>query len=306
MARKSGMRVGAVIGAVIATAAIAVGLAPQASASTPTYHEYVALGDSYSADVVVAGVDGTPTTKYVPLGCFQSTYDYPKQVAKALGVPAFYDATCGGATTDDFTGPESGLAFGGKNAPQFGHLTKSTDLVTVGIGGNDIGFADDAEKCINFLPKPMGTSCAARFTAGGVDQISARIAAAEPKVVGALNQIHQIAPLARVLLVNYLDAIPPTGCWPYVPVWNADMAYLYAKFNEMNGMLANAANAGGAELVDTYTPTVGHDVCRAPNQRYVESVVPLSINDPAIAVPLHPNSAGANAQARIVLQHITG
>jgi hypothetical protein len=71
-------------------------------------------------------------------------------------------------------------------------------------------------------------------------------------------------------------------------------------------MVARAAARGGAELVDTYTPTLGHDVCKGPFKRYVEAVIPASLNGPAVAVPAHPNSAGANAQARIVLAAIRG
>ena len=124
--------------------------------------------------------------------------------------------------------------------------------------------------------------------------------------MNALEEIHRRSPNARVLLVNYLAAVPPKACYPYVPILKEDMPYLYEKFNELNAMVARAAARGGAELVDTYTPTLGHDVCKGPLRRYVEAVIPVSLNGPAVAVPAHPNSAGANAQARIVLQAIRG
>ena len=87
--------------AVIAAPALALGLvaaplATSAGAATRHYSEYVALGDSFSADVFTSLI---PQTKGVPLGCAQSGTDYPHQVAKALNVKTFRDATCGGATT---------------------------------------------------------------------------------------------------------------------------------------------------------------------------------------------------------------
>ncbi|WP_379616310.1 hypothetical protein [Pseudonocardia sp. GCM10023141] len=66
-----------------------------------------------------------------------------------------------------------------------------------------------------------------------------------------------------------------------------------------------AAKAGYG-LIDTWTPTVGHDVCQSPFTRYVEGVIPVSLNGPALAVPFHPNSAGADAQAEIALKAIRG
>jgi hypothetical protein len=164
----------------------------------------------------------------------------------------------------------------------------------------------DAEQCLNLVPTPipgapegLGGSCAADDTAGGVDRISQAIAAAEPKVESALAGIRQRAPNARILLVNYLDAVPLNGkgCWPVVPVQDEDMAYLAQKFVEMNHMLATAASAQGDQLVDSFTPTIGHDVCQLPTVRDVEGVIPLSLNPPDLNYPMHPNGAGANAQA---------
>jgi lysophospholipase L1-like esterase len=197
----------------------------------------------------------------------------------------------------------------GTNPPQFSHLSAATDLVTIGIGGNDVGFVGDATSCLNLLPVPVqgapqyfGASCEAMYNKGGVDQISAAIKAQAPKVVTTLNEIHALAPHARILLVNYLDAVPVNGksCWPIVPVQNEDMAYLSAKFIEMNNMLGWMATLAHVQVVDVYSATIGHDVCQAPTVRYVEGVVPVSLNPPALNFPLHPNGAGAEAQTQAV------
>jgi lysophospholipase L1-like esterase len=280
-------------------------------AATPQYQNYVALGDSYTADVLTTF---PPTTQYVPIGCGQSATDYPHQLAKLLHVAHFFDASCGGATTDNFSGSQN-VTPGGMNPPQFSHLSAATDLVTVGIGGNDVGFVGDATNCLNLVPTPipgapegLGGSCAARDTAHGIDQISQSIKAGAPKIAAALKEIKRLAPHARVLLVNYLDAVPVTGmsCWPLVPVQNEDMAYLAQKFVEMNNMLGWMATLVGVQVVDVYDATIGHDVCQVPTVRYVEGLVPVSANPPALNFPLHPNGAGAEAQTQAVFAAIEG
>lgn len=288
-----------------------VAVPAEAKAKPKVYKEYVSLGDSWTADVVLLNAQGLPATEFAPIDCAQSQVNYPRLVAKSLNVKTFRDASCGSATTKDFTHPQTGLPAGGTNPPQFDRLTKTTDLVTVGIGGNDAGVASAATGCLNLLPNlgvglpaPLGGSCKDKLTAGGKDQLTAQIKAAEPKVVAALKAIHKKSPKARILAVNYLAAVPKTGCYPYVQADNADMAYLYVKFNELNAMVKRAAKKGGAELVDTYKPTIGHDVCQLPHIRYVEGVIPLSLNAPAVSIPLHPNSAGAAAQSRAVLSQI--
>jgi lysophospholipase L1-like esterase len=131
--------------------------APPATAAT-VYHEYVALGDSYTS---VPGLTW-PTTQFVPFGCAQSSNDYPHQVASSLGIANYRDASCGGATTDNMTQSQS--TYVGTNAPQLDRLTASTDLVTLGIGGNDIGLIGYVQGCENSNPDPASGNCVARST----------------------------------------------------------------------------------------------------------------------------------------------
>jgi hypothetical protein len=103
-------------------------------------------------------------------------------------------------------------------------------------------------------------------------------------------------------VIDYLAAIPTKGCYPVVPVSDSDMAYLYATFAKLNAMVERAAAAAGAEFVNTYEDSVGHHVCASPLERYVEGLGIVSLNGPAVAIPAHPNSAGAASQFRSVLE----
>ncbi|MEO9221947.1 MAG: hypothetical protein ABI251_09265, partial [Mycobacteriaceae bacterium] len=66
----------------LALATVAPAAAVASASGAPGVTEYVALGDSFSADVSLV----TLSTEQVPLGCGQSSRNYPKQVAQALHV----------------------------------------------------------------------------------------------------------------------------------------------------------------------------------------------------------------------------
>lgn len=61
-------------------------------------------------------------------------------------------------------------------------------------------------------------------------------------------------------------------------------------------MLATAAARAGVGYVDTYNATIGHDACQPSGVKWVEGLIPTSL-----AVPMHPNAAGEQAIARLIL-----
>jgi lysophospholipase L1-like esterase len=252
---------------------------------------YVALGDSYVAGPVIPVQTGTPP------GCLRSTHNYPSLVDRSLGSPEFHDVSCSGATTANLTGPQK--VAGGSNPAQLDALTPETRLVTLGIGGNDIGFVGIIETCAKrSSTKPLGSACKDYYTAGGHDQLAARIEATSSKVAHVLDEIDRRAPDAKVLVVGYPTLLPDSGrgCYPVVPFTAGDVAYLRGVEQRLNGMLAEQAREAGATFVDTYRTSIGHDVCTLPGTRWVEGLVPL-----AAAAPFHPNALGMRNSAATVL-----
>jgi lysophospholipase L1-like esterase len=283
-------RAAAVLGGALLLAATTVTAANAATARTaaPT-GQYVSLGDSY--------VSGPLIPNQVNLGCLRSDHNYPSLVASAIGSSALDDASCSGATTDDMTQPQMNGPIT-VNGPQLNALSSADRLVTLGIGGNDVGFVNIILTCATeSLTTPFGSPCTAHYTAGGTDQLAAAIDATAPKVVAVLQAIHQRAPQAEVVVVGYPDLLPEhnNGCWPVEPIAYGDVSYLRATEKRLNTMLATAAAANNARYVDTYTPTIGHDVCQAPGTKWIEGLVPL-----APAAPFHPNAAGEAAMAAAV------
>jgi hypothetical protein len=143
-----------------------------------------------------------------------------------------------------------------------------------------------------------GSPCKDRYTAGGTDEISRRIAEAAPKVASVLSGIATRSPQAKTYVVNYSAIFPHSGagCYPQMPVAEGDVAYLRAKQEELNQMLATQAAAAGARLVDVYAASVGHDACALPGLRWVEPVIPANA-----AAPVHPNLLGMKAMADLVI-----
>lgn len=240
---------------------------------------YVALGDSFTAGPLI------PDQQLSPIGCLRSDRNYPHRVAPSSGQSAFRDVSCSGARTDHMFGPHN--VTGGPNPPQLDALAADTHLVTLGIGGNDIGFSEIIENCVTLWP--FGSPCRSRYAPGGQDQITQRIADTAPKVSSVLSAIAQRSPNAKVLVVGYPAIVPHSGsgCWPSMPLaWN-DVPYLRAKHQELNAMLAQQAAAHGATYVDTYAPSDGRDACAPSSVRWVEPIVP---GNPA--APVHPNARG--------------
>jgi lysophospholipase L1-like esterase len=189
-----------------------------------------------------------------------------------------------------------GVSPDGPNRPQFDSLDAETQVVTLGIGGNDIGFSSLAKDC--FSSSPQGSPCKDKYTAGGTDQISQRIATTGPKVASVLQGIHSAAPSAKAWVVNYPAILPDSGpgCYPQIPVADGDVAWLRDKEKELNQMLADQAAANGAKLVDWYTPSIGHDACQPPGIKWVEGPAPMNA-----AAPVHPNLLGMMAASDLVV-----
>ncbi len=94
-------------------------------------------------------------------------------------------------------------------------------------------------------------------------------------MVAALQEVHRRSTDARVLIIDYFAAVPEHACYPTVPISEEDMIYLHATMLRLNAMVRRAAAAGGAEFVDSYNPTIGHDICRRRTCGTPRSLVPL-------------------------------
>jgi lysophospholipase L1-like esterase len=249
---------------------------------------YVSLGDSYTS--------GPGIPRQVDADCARSDHNYPSIVAAGRRVTALRDVSCAGATTEHMWQAQ------GANPPQLHALGRGTDVVTVQIGGNDVGFGSIIATCAGLAAQdPAGSPCKDHYGASGTDLLALNVLETAPKTDRVLRAVHARAPHARVLVVGYPDLLPDDGigCFPAVPFAAKDFPYLRDTEKRLNLMLRLVAARNHAEYVDTYGPTAGHDMCEAPADRWIEPLQPASP-----AAPAHPNAKGEEAMARAVLARL--
>ena len=249
---------------------------------------WAGLGDSYAAGPLI------PNQPLNPLGCLRSDHNFAHLAAAALG-RSLADASCSGATTDRHDRRPRAPT----RAPTRRSSTRSTadtQIVTLQIGGNDIGFTSILENCAT--ANPFAHPCRDKYVVNGHDTLADKIAATAPKVAAVLQGIHARSPRARVFVVNYAAILPETGsgCWPQVPIAFTDVPYLRGVEKNLNAMLAQQAAANGARIVDDYTASIGRDACKSSRTRWVEPLVPANA-----AAPFHPNARGEAGIATVVV-----
>lgn len=277
----------AAAGLSLAAAAVCCATVP-ASAAAGTY---VALGDSYTSGPLI-----TPASATAPIECLQSAVNYPHLTARALGL-SLTDVSCAGASVSDLAqGQYPGVA------PQFGALSASDSVVTLGIGGNDNeDFITAVAGCAAIDvtdPLNIGAPCKAAFGS----YFAGNIAADGPNIAAAVQRIRVLAPNAKVYVVGYPDILPQSGnCWTRMPLTSGDVTYLNGVEHDLNTMLEQEAEANGATFVDTFGPSIGHDLCKPESVRWIEPLVPASS-----AAFVHPNAAGEAAMAGMVEAAVNG
>jgi lysophospholipase L1-like esterase len=262
---------------------------------------YVALGDSYTAGLDIPDQTGATA------GCGQSSSSYPFLVARSLRLK-LTDMSCSSATIASLTAAEP--TGDGTNPAQLSALSAGTALVTLGIGGNDVGWGGVITRCAEMDLVPALASgesasesapCRDYYTAGGTNVLAQRIQTVAGQLGQALSQISDRAPRARVYVVGYPDLLPPAGggCADALGITEGDIAFLNSEELRLNAMLRQVAQAAGDGYIDTYTASEGHDACAGPGSRWIEPLIP-----DAPAAPLHPNAVGEQGMAVAIIQSV--
>ena len=234
-------------------AAVVIGTASSADAAS-TVH-YVALGDSYSSGVGAGSTSGS---------CVQSPNAYGKRWATANSPASFTFAACSGARTSDVI------------KSQLSALNASTTLVSITIGGNDVGFSSIMQTCVLHST----ASCEAAVAAGEKY--------ADTTLPGLLDtmlsDISTHAPQAQVVVLGYPDfydlSVPVC-----VGLSSGDHQALDNGVNDLDGVIKAAAQHNGDTFADVRTEFSGHELCDAAG--WLHSVDLLDISE-----SYHPTATG--------------
>jgi len=257
--------------------AVLLALAPLAAcgaADPPKPHGavYAALGDSESAGAGIA-----PTADS---GCLRSARNYPALVAKKMKFSSFEDVTCSGAMTTNMLRAQ--FTDDATNDPQLDALGSRTRVVTLTIGLNDDKLAFGLlAACVS--PSGDPSDVCRTVLAASDQRVDEQLTKAARRVEDTLKLIRKTAPKARVILVGYPRYLPDSGSCPdRYPVVAAMAPRLRSALDVVNEKWRAAAANAGAEYVDTYALSKGHDVCSG------DPWVNGSRDQPGKAVALHP------------------
>ncbi len=214
-------------------AVAALAFASPASAAG-TYSHYVALGDSYSSGV------GTGTYDSSSGSCKRSPKAYPALWAASHSLASFSFVACSGATTATVT------------SGQLSAVTATTDLVSISVGGNDVGFVSVLTTCV----LTSDSSC--------LSAISTAENSAQTKLPGLLGTlyaaIHSRAPNAHVVVLSY-PRFYQLGGSCVVGMSETKRSAINAGADVLDGVIAKAAANAGFAFADVRPPFTGHGIC---------------------------------------------
>ncbi len=238
-------------------AAGVIGAAAPASAAGAV--SYVALGDSYASGVGAGAAISSSGS------CDRSTNAFSQLWASANHPASYLSVACSGATTSTVI------------ASQLSALSASTTLVSIAIGGNDVGFSTTMETCVLHSTR----TCVAAIQAD-----EAQVSSALPgELNNVLGDITGAAPSARVIVLGYPDLYDLSRSSTCIGLSTTDRTDLNQAAGELDGAIETAAAAHGDGYVDVRPAFSGHNIC--DSSPWLHSVNFLDISE-----SYHPTAAG--------------
>lgn len=246
----------ALAGAATALALTALLTAAPASAMTGGY---VALGDSYSSGV------GAGSYTAESGSCDRSTNAYSALWNAAHHPSSYVSVACSGATTSTV------------NSSQLSALSASTGLVSITIGGNDVGFSN------------IMTTCVLYSTSDCVAAVNAAETKAQSTLPGLLNttynNIRSHAPNAQVVVLDY-PVFYQLGVWYCIGLSETSRSKIDEGINLVDGIIKTAVGShANFTYGDVRSNFVGHQLCSGNDWLH-------SLNFSDITESYHPTASG--------------
>lgn len=268
-------------------------------ATEPAIDTYVALGDSYAAMASRAGADdsGDLAADF----CRRSPDNYPAVLGDLLAANTVIDRSCQGAIIDNLTATRDA---GGVEVPAQLHALSETDdgatdrtvdLVTLTIGGNDIGFGEMVWCAQHALETAEPSNCGAYMDR----KVEHETRVVEDRLHEIFAEIRSRAPEAQIIATGYLPLLGALDdCAEIAAISGPDRTWLQTVIQQLNQAVAQAAKAHDVQFV-LPAEADKHTVCAEPEQRWVD----LS-GTATGSFPYHPTAAGQAAMAQEIYQRI--
>lgn len=277
-----------------------------------TSGEYVALGDSYSSGEGAwdyeEGTDFDDRDDLWPFNddeedhnrCHRSENAYSQIIAHDNDFAGgFTFVACSGATSEDLE-TENDQNTG--EDPQLDALDDETSLVTMTMGGNDLGFADVVKDCI--VNGEGGVSFIDTCQEKHDERIEEELPQLMEELIDYYEQIQEQAPNAQVVIIGYPPLFDPeVGDSLGNLLFAEDMLWMNEQAAELNAMLAEAAEEAGIQFIDPTEAFAGHGI--GSDDPWFND---LDLGGPGFSVAdpssFHPNAAGHAAIAELIQQQL--
>jgi lysophospholipase L1-like esterase len=241
-----------------------------AAAARAAAYSYVALGDSYSS--------GVGTNSYtLSSACKRSVYAYPYVYTQKHPGTSLTFAACSGAKTSDVL------------ATQAQSVTSTTTLVTMTIGGNDIGFADLIYQCTL-------SNCSSALDSTRAN-LEARLGASLDNVYSTVKS--RAAFGATIVVLGYPRVFSGTGCFGTFGISSTERAKANALADALDQVTATHAAARGVTYKSAIGAFTGHAVCSSSS--WLNGLNLLNTGE-----SYHPNRNGHNAGYVPLVTAVTG
>ncbi len=229
--------------------------------------DYVAMGDSFASgegDDSQWYMDGTD----IPVNnCHVSLRSYPYLLGRGLGMDEYYSVACSGARIEHvLSNIQKSKSINSKWRPggrvQINQLTpKNINIITISIGGNNVGFAAKLRECV------LGPGACKYAKAGAYRaQTAWEIARLYRRLVETYDALKQRTDYqTKIYAVGYPQFVEARGgnCGLNVRL-NADERYFIGQaVGYINRVIAAAARAAGIGYLDIESALAGKKLCSA-------------------------------------------
>jgi len=254
--------------AVVVIVAICGGFAATGPAGTTAWN-YVAMGDSYSSGVGTGSYTLDST-------CKRSVYSYPYLFTQKHTMASFSFVACSGATTSDLI------------SKQLPSLNAATNLVTMTIGGNDIGFANLIYQCTvsDCTTALLNTTANLSSTLG-------------PPLDTTFNDVKQAAPNATVIVLGYPRVFSTSTCFGTLGITATEEKDANALADALDTLLSSYAAKYAFTYKSAITPWTGHAVCSS--SPWLNGLNLFNTGE-----SYHPNKAGHSSGYLPLVTAVTG
>src|SRR5271166_2908605 len=248
-----------ILAAVAAGTTIVSALAMAAPASAQTAVRYVPLGDSYSSGVGAGSYIGSSGS------CDRSTKAYSQLWAKSNAPASYTFVACAGATASSVI------------SGQLSALSSATTLVSITVGGNDVGFSSVMQTCVLSLT----STCVS-----AIDTAESKMSSQLPGELDAvLAAITAHAPHAKVIMLGYPELYDLSRSATCIGLSTTDRKDLNAAADELDAQLRAAASRHGDVFGDVRTAFASHEICDSSSWLHAVNVLDIGES-------YHPTATG--------------